>query len=341
MRVFNLEKSNDDIKKINDDIKEHKFERVYLFCGAEKFLKKKYCDDLTKAIIPDGAEMMNLDVFLDKRLEVGSISDACETLPFMNDFRLVIVKDSELFDKGNKIESDKLAEYVKNIPETTVLIFIEDKIDKRSKLYNAVSKNGIVVEFGVPKEKDLVTWVKKVAKKRGLIMQNDVVYYFIRNINDGMEAVLAEIEKLADYVGQGEVTEKHIDDICTKSLEVNIFNMVKAIGNKKLEDAIDIYNNMLLMKESPIKILAMISRQFKIILQSKYLSEKGFYKSDIAKKINQREFTVAECLIQAKQFKKKVLLQALNDCLECDVNIKTGKIQERLGVEMIIMKYAS
>ena len=116
--------------------------------------------------------------------------------------------------------------------------------------------------------------------------------------------------------------------------------MVEAIGNKKTKIALDIYNNMVLMKESPLMILAMIARQFRIILQSKYLSEKGFYKSDIAKKINQREFVVSECLAQSKNFKKKTLLQALEDCLECDINIKTGKVQDKLGVEMIIIKYS-
>ena len=96
---------------------------------------------------------------------------------------------------------------------------------------------------------------------------------------------------------------------------------------------------MILMKESPIMILAMIARQFRIILQSKYLAEKGFYNADIAKKINQREFVVSQCLSQAKNFRKKDLLKALDDCLKCDANIKTGKIQDKLGVEMIIMKY--
>lgn len=328
------------MQSINDDIKNRNFKRVYLFFGDENYLKKKYVDDIKKAVIPVGSEIMNLDVFQEKKIEWLKISAACETVPFMNDFRLIIVKDSELFVQGNKENSEKLAEYVKNIPDSSVLIFLEDKVDKRGKLYKSVSTNGTSVECKVPSEKEMMTWVGKIAEEKGLKIKGSVISYFIRNINTGMEAVFAEIEKLSAYIGKGVVSEKDIDDICIKSLEVRIFNMVDAIGNKKTQTALDIYNNMILMKESPLMILAMIARQFRLILQSKYLSEKGVYKADIARKINQREFVVAQCLAQSKNFKKKVLLQALEDCLECDINIKTGKINDKLGVEMIIMKYS-
>lgn len=329
------------MQKITDDIKNKNFQKIYLLFGEENYLKNKIFNSLKKALISETAEIMNLDIFNEKKPETKKISDACETLPFMNDLRVVIVKDSELFVQGSKDESEKMAEYIKNVPPTTVLIFVEEKVDKRGKLYKEVSKLGHCAEFKQLSEKELLNEVRKIAKEKKLVMKDSVILYFIRSVNNGMEAIIAEIEKLSNYILEGEVSEKDIDDICTKSLEVKIFDMVDAIGNKKAKIALDIYNNMVLMKESPIMILAMISRQFRIIFQSKYLAEKGMYKSDIAKKINQREFVVSECLKQSKNFKKKTLLQALDDCLECDINIKTGKIQDKLGVEMIILKYSN
>lgn len=327
------------MKKLKEDIKNKNFERVYLFFGDENYLKKECENKLKAAVIADGAETMNLDIFEGKKPEVKKISDSCETFPFMNDLRLVIVKDSELFVQGNKDGSEKMAEYIKNIPEFSILTFIEGKADKRGKLYKAVSKNGYCLECKIPSERELCEWVGKEVLKNGFTMKKDVILYFLRNINPGMESILAELEKLYNYSERGEIIKKDIDSICSKSLEVKIFNMVAAIGNKNIKEALDIYNNMILMKEAPIMILAMIARQFRIILQSKYLSEKGYYNSDIAKKINQRDFVVSQCVFQAKNFKKKDLLNALKDCAECDVNIKSGKIQDRLGVEMIIMKY--
>ncbi len=329
------------MQKIIDDIKNKNFQKIYLLFGEENYLKNKTFNSLKKALISETAKIMNLDIFNEKKPETKKISDACETLPFMNDLRVVIVKDSELFVQGNKDESEKMAEYIKNVPPTTVLIFVEEKVDKRGKLYKEVSKLGYCAEFKQLSEKELLNEVRKIAKAKRLVMKDSVILYFIRSIHNSMEAIISEIEKLSNYILEGEVSEKDIDDICTKSLEVKIFDMVDAIGNKKAKIALDIYNNMVLMKESPIMILAMISRQFRIIFQSKYLAEKGMYKSDIAKKINQREFVVSECLKQSKNFKKKTLLQALDDCLECDINIKTGKIQDKLGVEMIILKYSN
>ena len=329
------------MEKVKSDIKNRQFERVYLFFGDEHYLKKTYVEKLQKVVMPKEAEMMNLDVFQEKKLESSKISDACETFPFMNEFRLVIVKDSELFIQGSKEQSEKLADFIKDIPETTILVFIEEKVDKRSKLYKSIVNNGYCVECKSLKEKEMIEWIKKIISKKKLSMSNDTLSYFVRTINNGMEAALIEIEKLSDYIKEGEVNKKNIDDICTKSLEVKIFDLVAAIGEKKPQVALDIYNNMVLMKESPIMILTMIARQFRIIIQSKYLAETGLYKSDIAKKIGQREFVINECLSQAKNFKKKVLLKALEDCLICDNNIKTGKVEEKIGVEMIIMKYSS
>ena len=115
--------------------------------------------------------------------------------------------------------------------------------------------------------------------------------------------------------------------------------MVAAIGNKRSAEALKIYNNMLLYKESPIMILAMIARQFRIILQSKYLAKKGKGNDEIAAMIKQRSFVVRECIKQGKNFDNATILDALNDCYECDMKIKRGEIDDRLGVEMIIMKY--
>jgi len=329
------------LQNLRDDIKSRDFKRVYLLFGNENYIKKKCIKELKEKVISKDLESMNLDIFQEKKIEARKIFDACKTVPFMNEFRLVIVKDSELFIQGSKNESEKAAENIKNIPDSSILVFIEDNVDKRGKLYKAVLKNGSCIECKTPSEREMIDWVLKFSAENGIKMSKNVALYFIRNINSGMETAVGEIKKLLDYVGKGgRVSEKDIDAVCTKSLEVKIFDMVAAIGNKKTTIALDIYNNMILTKEAPIMILAMIARQFRLILQSKYLSEKGLYKSEIAKKINQREFVISECLVQSKNFKKKVLLQALDDCLKCDIDIKTGKLQDKLGVEMLIMKYS-
>lgn len=329
------------MKNLKEDIKNKNFKKVYLLYGEEDYLKKYYEKEIKKSIIANGAEIMNLDIFEENDIETGKIIDACETLPFMNKFRLVIIKNSSFFIQGKKNETEKINDYINNIPETSIIVFIENKIDKRNKLFKSINSIGRCTEFKTPYDNDLIQWIKKLFTAENKSIDNNTAMFLIRTVGNKMEALNTEIEKLLNYKKDSlEISKQDIENICIKSLETKIFDLVDAIGNKKPEIALDIYNNMILLKESPIMILSMIARQFRIILQSKYLLKQGKTIDEISKRINQRNFVVKECLNQSRNFTNKLLIKALNDCLECDINIKTGKISDKLGVEMIILNYS-
>ena len=95
------------------------------------------------------------------------------------------------------------------------------------------------------------------------------------------------------------------------------------------------------MKESPIGILAMMSRQFRMILKVKYMSQQGHSNQSIAKRTGFRHFMVTECIRQAPNFTFKQLESAIRECLEADVSIKTGMMKPELAVELILIKYSS
>ena len=107
------------MKTLKKNWKNHEFSRCYLFFGEETYLIREYEAALRKAILPDGAEMMNEDSFEEKRATAAAIMDAAETLPFLNDKRLVIVRNSAFFQKGGrKEEGEKLKAFLSNLPET-------------------------------------------------------------------------------------------------------------------------------------------------------------------------------------------------------------------------------
>lgn len=325
------------MKEIDEAIKSGKFKRVYLLSGEEVYLVKKYFDAIKKAVVDPATEMMNYNYFAGKA-DVDNIISACDTLPFMSENRLVAVKDSKLFEAGRKDDSEKLKDYIQNIPESTVLCFVEDKADKRSGLYKEIKKYGCCAEFSFLKDRELIGWVCDEGKGR---IKSDVAEYLIKCVGTAMESLEGEIDKLLNYLPQGEpVTRQVIDSICTKSPETNVFDMVEAIGKKQPARALEIYNNMLRMKQSPFYVLKMTARQFKLILECKYLHGKGLSEAEISERLSLRNFVVRGCLSQAKNFKTRVLVEALKDCAKCDMDFKSGKISDRLGVEVIILKYS-
>ncbi|MDE6182604.1 MAG: DNA polymerase III subunit delta, partial [Eubacteriales bacterium] len=176
-------------------------------------------------------------------------------------------------------------------------------------------------------------------KNKKISMDN--IIYLIRNVGGSMDMLYNEINKLINYKKEEQITKQDIDTICTKSIESKVFELIDAIGNKKIEQAVGIYKNLIFNKIAPFMILSMIARQFRIILQVKYLDRQGKNIPSIANELGLRDFVVKQALAQSKYFTNKVLLEAINECLEIDNKAKTGIIQDELGVEMIIIKYSS
>lgn len=329
------------MKELKEHIKSKMFSKCYLLYGDESFLKKTYEKRIKNAIIPEEAEAMNYNYLEGKGVEVSKVIDYAETLPFLNDKRLVFIKDSGLFQSGKNNDSEKLSEFIESIPESTCIVFSEDSVDKRGKLYKAVNKYGYAVEFKTPNEKELVNWIARDLNKNGIKVSSSVAVYFIRTVGADMEAISSELEKLAAYKEfNGQLTNEDIDAVCIKSLETKIFDLVGAIGNKKPEVALTIYNNLIMLKESPLMVLAMISRQLRLILQCKSLSGEGKTNGEIAQILGIRDFVVRECLIQGKNFNEAILKNSIAKCLETDINIKTGKVNQETGVELLIILFA-
>ena len=290
-----------------------------------------------------GTEMMNHDIFEEKRATAAAIMDAAETFPFLNEKRLVTVKNSEFFQKGGrKEEGEKLKEFLADIPESTCLLFIEEKVEKTSALYKAVVKHGQAVEFKKLTEKDLGAWIKKLCKDNQKQMSESVLGLFLQTVDHDMENMEGELLKLIAYKGEeSEIKAEDIRAVCTVSLEARVFDLVKAVAEKRPEKAVQIYRTLLSMKESPYMVLSLITRQFRFILETKLLSESGMTNETIAAKLEILDFAVKEYLIQSKRFSARVWKDSRKYCLETDLNIKSGKAAEETAVELLIVKYAT
>lgn len=332
-----------DLKDLKKQWNEHVFAKCYLFYGPEAYLLKNYETALMKAILPEGTEMMNHDVFEEKRATAAAIMDAAETMPFLNEKRLVTVRNSEFFQKnGRKEEGERLKDFLGNLPESVCLLFVEEKVEKSNGLYKAVVKYGQAVEFKKPTEKELSVWVKKTCKEHGIRMSEGVLALFLQTVDHDMENIEGELEKLVAYKdGQGDVSEEEIRDICTASLEARVFDLVRAVAEKKPEQALTVYRNLILMKESPYLVLSLITRQFRLILETLLLSQGGMPNDGIAARLELRDFAVREYLKQSKRFPVAGWKKALRECLDTDLNIKCGKAAEETAVELLIIKYSS
>jgi len=329
------------MKELKDDFKKKQFKPVYLLYGEEPYLVRHYTGMFAEKLLEGADAMMNRDTFEGKETDIDSMIDAANTLPFLSDWRLVYVKDSHLLTTGRKDATEKLATYLPTLPDTTILVFVENTIDKRNRLYKKIVELGRVVECKIPGESELIRWIGNVFKKKGKEIPAEAVRQLIATVPCNMDTIYAEADKLAGFVGERTtITTNDIRDVCTQSLEARIFELVAAVCGGKTEKALVQYHNMLIMKEQPLMVLTMMARQFRMVLQCKVCAEKNMTPNAISDILGIQGFIVRECLKQSLNFTASRLLQALSDCQDTDTRIKSGLLDDKIGVELLIVRYS-
>lgn len=318
-------------------IKEKKIEGVFLLYGEEKFILQSYLDKMIEVALSEGDASMNLDIFDSPSIDIDKVLDALDTLPFLSDKRVVVLKGLELVSTKQANKAEKLVDYLPKLPPSTVCIIVETEMDKRSRLYKKVNELGHVVEFKTLSENDLIKYIIDRMAKEKLQMDVNVARHFINVVGYDLTTIHNEMGKLRDYSKQI-VTTNDIDEICTRSIENRIFELVDCIGTRQKERALKLYEDLLLIKEPPIKILYMITRQFRLILQTKLLLESKADRQTMLNRLKVPPFVLDKNIKQSKNFTVNTLKQALQKCLDAELNMKTGNIPLELGIELLVLE---
>ena len=325
------------MKSLNEDLKTGKFKQIYLLYGAEAYLKKQYKDRFIKAILPDG-DTMNYAYYEGKNTDIKEVIDLAETLPFFAERRLIVFEDTGFF----KSSGADLADYISDMPATTYFIFIESEVDKRSKLYKAVKAKGHIVELDAQDENTLRKWVLSLVKKEGKQMDASDIAYFLNKVGTGMENITKELEKLVCYcIDRAVITRDDIDAVCVTQITSHIFEMVNAVANKDQRKALDLYYELLALKEPPMRILFLLIREYRILFQVKALLKQGYGRKEIASKAGLHPFAAGRYMDEAKRFHLRELRSVMEEGADIEQRVKTGLLTDSLAVELFLVKHST
>lgn len=325
------------MKSLNEDLKTGQFNNVYLLYGEEAYLKKQYKDKLKDGMIsPD--DNMNYAYYEGKNVNIKEVIDLAETMPFFAERRVIVMEDTGFF----KNATPELADYIKEMPDTTTFIFVESEIDKRGKLYKAVQSKGRAVELGRQDESTLLRWVAGSVKRENKQIAESTIRHFLGKVGTDMENIQKELEKLFCYTLEKDViTVEDVEAICTTLITNQIFDMVNAVAEKKQRKALDYYYDLIALKEPAMRILFLLTRQFKLLLEVKEMDKLGLARKEIAEKAGLNPFVVGKYQAQAKAFSSKELRTIIEDSVDTEECVKTGRLSDTLGVELFIMKYSA
>ncbi len=324
------------MKTIDNDIKYGQLKNVYLLYGEERYLLRQYRDKLKNAILPPD-DTMNFASFEGTGLDILEITNLADTLPFFAEHRLIMIENSKLFKKAG----EELAEYLSTMPDTTYIIFVEDEVDVKSKLFKEVKKHGSTVEFVTPKEDMLQKWIVKRIAKEGKNISQSTYQRFIAKTGTDMENIDKELEKLLCYTLDKEIIElKDVEAVTTEQISNKVFEMVDSIASHKQKHALDLYYDLLALKEEPMEILSLICRHFNILSIVKVMSNQGFANKEISTSAGCPEWAVRKYQAQARSFSVEQIKQAISDGVSYEEAVKTGRMNSQMAVELFIVQYS-
>ncbi len=321
------------MQTLNQDIKEKSFKKIYLLYGDEPFLVGSYKKKLREAIT--GGDTMNFNYFEGKNPDVREIISLADTMPFFADRRLILVDGSGFF----KSAQEELAAYLPQMPDTTCLVFAESEVDKRNRLYKRVKELGYAAELNKQDTAQLMQWAAGILGRDGRKVSRPVMEYFLERTGDDMENIRMELEKLVCYtMGRDVITKEDVDAVGTVHVTSRVFDMVAAIVAGNTKKAMDLYEDLLTLKEPPMRILFLIARQFNQLLQIKELTAAGKDKGAMASALKVPPFAVGKLTAQARAFTRDQILSWVTLCVETEEAVKTGRLSDRLAVELLIAR---
>nr|WP_246246088.1 DNA polymerase III subunit delta [Paenibacillus lemnae] len=314
--------------------------------GSEKYQLNEFLTFLENQLITKEDRdfaLIHMDL---SEIPIQAVIEEAETVPFMVQRKLILVRDAAIFTAGKesaKIEhrTESLLEYLDNPADYSVIVFIvsNEKLDERKKIVKAVKKAGTALSFTPLGGDDLLKWVEKQALQQHCSFEPGAAEVLVRNAGTSLQNLAGEVNKLCLYAGNGgSISAAVVNQLVSRSTEQSVFALVEDIANLRLDQALSIFYELLKQREEPIKIAALITRQFRIILQVKTLSRQSYSQQQIASQLGLHPYAVKIAGEQARKFETARLENILNYMGEMDYKMKSGAMDKVLGLELFILR---
>ncbi len=314
------------------------FSRVYLMYGAEQYLATYYRDEIKNALI-DPSDDLNCRVYDTDSFDLNTLINDAITVPFFAEHRVVVVNGSGYFDGSDPA----FIESVNQIPESNVVIFCEQKVNKAKKAYLAASKSPdvTVLEFKGLEKSDLIAWLGSILGEDGLKVKLSVPEKILDACGSEADMYMLENEarKVHDYcIDKGVVGPEDVALLCSNAVEDKIFDMCRAISQKNAAVAISQYQDLIKLKKSVVTIMGRIQAQYNQLLDVKILLEEGKKPADIESKLRLSKWITSRLISLANSYTRKQLIEAVDMCQEAIMMNNSGGLLGNAAVENLIVK---
>lgn len=332
------------LQELKQALKAKELARLYFFHGEETFLLNHYLTQVKKLLLDELTESFNFHRFTAETFDLVEFADAVENLPMMAENTLVQVDEIDLF-KMNESDRNKMVEILSDIPDYCTVIFtyitVAWKPDKRlKKLWEAVEKNGVPVEFAKQDQKDLIAWVTRHFLSRKKRISSELCAYLIDITGGTMTALSGEIDKICAYSGADEIVKSDIDAVTEPVLDAVVFQMTDMISEGAYGKAFQSLQKLLKMQQEPLAILGAIGGHFRRLGTARTLLDNGRNAYDLQKLCGIPDYPARKTMDAARRVRPEFCQKAAELVLETDYKMKTSFDDTQRLLELLVLTLA-
>ena len=313
---------------------------LYLFQGQETFLIEECLEQMKQSLIQAESADFNFDKFSGKDLEVTDVLDQAQTIPFLSKWRLIIVTDiHELPTDAQK----QMIPYFSNPNPSTCLVMTTIKLDNRTKFAQVLKQYGEIIQFWKLFDKDLPHWISRRAKHYGCRMSVQTAAYLLEFVGNDLRQLDNELKKVIAYTNSKELTSNAVQQVVGDIREHDIFELVDALSAGNIIEALRILNQLLIEGEQPLRILAMVTRQFRLLWKTKahLVEQKSLSAKQLASKIGVPLRSAEALQRQVQRFSQIQLKQSIKHLYGVDLALKSSTNSPKILLEDLFIDLCS
>lgn len=336
-----------DVPTLLKNLKQQKLQSIYLVKGTESYLIDQVKDQFQALLTPDEATM-NFGNYDLATTPLATALDDAMSAPFFGDRRLVFMQNPIFLtaeSKQAKIvhDVDSFLTYLNDPPQTTILVIFApyDKLDERKKVTKTLKKHAALVDVQPLSEQQARQYVNDYLTAQQLTIEPEALQLLIARTEANLSLMMAELTKLTLYAMQDQrITTAAVEQLVTQNLEQNVFTLVDAVMARDVARGLTLYHQLVLQKEEPLKLNAILVGQFRLLLQVKILQRGGYSQGELAKVLRVHPYRIKLAINQAKKFPQIALRQAYLGLVDLEYKLKTSQQAPELLFQLFILKFS-
>lgn len=330
-----------------DRLKQHQLAPLYVLHGTETYLMDWFQEALLTAVLGEEAPLddFNFARFDMDETPLENIIVEANTMSFFTNQRVIWVKNAAFLstERAKRKENEQsLLEYLENPNPDVVLCFQApyEKLDNRKKVVKALKKQAEMVPATPLNEREVAEYVKQSIFNEDKTIDRHALSLLLERTNYELTRTMEEVDKLILYVGaETAITTGAVKNVVSPSLDDNIFHLTDHVMRQEIKPAITLYRTLIAEKQQPIAILALLESNFRLYTQVLLLKKVGYGQGEIAKAIGAHPFRVKMALQQLKRYSTARIMQGYQHLVELEDQMKTGQIDQNLGLEWFILDF--